>query len=161
MTPLVTLRSSSPWRTHFPWLSSGLGGPTLNGMPFPLAEMANRSRRDPTVEGEAPESRLGGVRSFVMAHGTHAASADHGDHPTFWRRWFYSTNHKDIGTLYLIFGFTAGIIGGLLSIAMRLELQQPGLQFFSNPQAFNVFVTGHGLIMVFFVIMPTLIGGFG
>jgi len=85
----------------------------------------------------------------------------HGDYPTFWRRWFYSTNHKDIGSLYLMFGFMAGIIGGLLSIGMRLELQQPGLQFFSNPQAFNVFVTGHGLIMVFFVIMPTLIGGFG
>jgi cytochrome c oxidase subunit 1 len=44
---------------------------------------------------------------------------------------------------------------------MRLELQEPGLQFFSNPQAFNVFVTGHGLIMVFFMVMPTLIGGFG
>ncbi|WP_414475147.1 cytochrome c oxidase subunit I [Microvirga sp. M2] len=96
-----------------------------------------------------------------MAHTAHPGSADRSDHPTFWRRWFYSTNHKDIGTLYLIFGFTAGIIGGLLSIAMRLELQEPGLQFFSNPQAFNVFVTGHGLIMVFFVIMPTLIGGFG
>src|SRR6185436_2920663 len=87
---------------------------------------------------------------------------DHHDHvPGFWRRWFYSTNHKDIGTLYMIFGFTAGIVGGLLSIGMRLELQQPGLQFFSNPQAFNVFVTGHGLIMVFFMVMPALIGGFG
>jgi cytochrome c oxidase subunit 1 len=90
--------------------------------------------------------------------------ADHAeshDVPSFWRRWFYSTNHKDIGSLYLMFGFTAGIIGGLLSIGMRLELQEPGLQYFSNPQAYNVFVTGHGLIMVFFVIMPTLIGGFG
>lgn len=96
-----------------------------------------------------------------MAHAADAAHADHHDHPGFWRRWFYSTNHKDIGSLYLIFGFTAGIIGGLLSIAMRLELQEPGLQFFSNPQAFNVFVTGHGLIMVFFMVMPTLIGGFG
>ena len=97
-----------------------------------------------------------------MAHAADAAHADHHDHvPTFWRRWFYSTNHKDIGTLYLIFGFTAGIVGGLLSIAMRLELQEPGLQYFSNPQAFNVFVTGHGLIMVFFMVMPTLIGGFG
>ncbi|WP_445500690.1 cytochrome c oxidase subunit I [Microvirga sp. G4-2] len=96
-----------------------------------------------------------------MADAAHAGTTDHGDYPTFWRRWFYSTNHKDIGSLYLIFGFTAGIIGGLLSIGMRLELQEPGLQYFSNPQAYNVFVTGHGLIMVFFVIMPTLIGGFG
>ena len=95
------------------------------------------------------------------AHGRELDATSDGVHPTFWRRWFYSTNHKDIGTLYLIFGFTAGIIGGLLSIAMRMELQEPGLQFFSNPQAFNVFVTGHGLIMVFFMVMPTLIGGFG
>src|SRR5215203_3014790 len=97
-----------------------------------------------------------------MANAADAAHADHHDHlPSFWRRWFYSTNHKDIGTLYMIFGFTAGIVGGLLSIGMRLELQEPGLQFFSNPQAYNVFVTGHGLIMVFFLVMPALIGGFG
>ncbi|GEO13069.1 cytochrome c oxidase subunit I [Microvirga aerophila] len=97
-----------------------------------------------------------------MAHAVDSAHADHHEHlPSFWRRWFYSTNHKDIGTLYLLFGFTAGIIGGLLSIGMRLELQEPGLQYFSNPQAYNVFVTGHGLIMVFFLVMPTLIGGFG
>ncbi|MDB5557987.1 MAG: cytochrome c oxidase subunit, partial [Enterovirga sp.] len=93
----------------------------------------------------------------------HAAHADHADHhtPTGWRRWLYSTNHKDIGTLYLLFAFTAGMVGGLLSIAMRMELQEPGLQIFSNPQTFNVFVTGHGLIMVFFLVMPGLIGGFG
>ena len=94
-------------------------------------------------------------------HGHELDAAAHDVHPSFWRRWFYSTNHKDIGSLYLIFGFTAGIVGGLLSIGMRLELQEPGLQIFSNPQAYNVVVTGHGLIMVFFVIMPTLIGGFG
>jgi len=72
-----------------------------------------------------------------------------------------STNHKDIGTLYLIFALTAGLVGGFLSIMMRLELQEPGMQWFTNPQTYNVFVTGHGLIMVFFVVMPALIGGFG
>ena len=98
---------------------------------------------------------------------TNAAYAAHADHhddhgtPTFWRRWFYSTNHKDIGTLYLIFSFCAGLVGAALSIGMRMELQEPGLQFFSNPQSYNVFVTGHGLIMVFFLVMPALIGGFG
>ena len=55
----------------------------------------------------------------------------------------------------------AGLVGGFLSIMMRLELQEPGLQYFSNPQTYNVFVTGHGLIMVFFVVMPAVIGGFG
>jgi cytochrome c oxidase subunit I len=96
-----------------------------------------------------------------MAHGAVASDAVHADHPSFWRRWFYSTNHKDIGTLYLIFAFTAGLIGAAFSVLMRAELQEPGLQIFSNPQAFNVIVTGHGLIMVFFVVMPSLIGGFG
>jgi cytochrome c oxidase subunit I len=95
-----------------------------------------------------------------MAHAT-AAHADHHDHPTGLRRWLFSTNHKDIGTLYLIFAIIAGIIGGALSILMRLELQEPGLQYFSDPQTYNVVVTGHGLIMVFFVVMPALIGGFG
>jgi cytochrome c oxidase subunit 1 len=83
------------------------------------------------------------------------------DRPHGWRRYLYSTNHKDIGTLYLLFAITGGVIGGILSIAMRLELQEPGMQIFSNPHTFNVFVTAHGLIMVFFMIMPALIGGFG
>lgn len=81
--------------------------------------------------------------------------------PTGWKRWVMSTNHKDIGTMYLFFAIIAGLVGGFLSIAMRLELQEPGLQYFTNPQTYNVFVTGHGLIMVFFVVMPALIGGFG
>ncbi|MCC6779048.1 MAG: cbb3-type cytochrome c oxidase subunit I, partial [Hyphomicrobiales bacterium] len=90
--------------------------------------------------------------------------ADHGHahaHPTGWRRYLYSTNHKDIGTMYLVFAITAGVIGGLLSIGMRLELQEPGMQFFGSPHTFNTFVTAHGLIMVFCMIMPALIGGFG
>src|SRR5215216_5936403 len=91
----------------------------------------------------------------------HAAHTDHHHEPTFMQRWFYSTNHKDIGSLYLIFAFCAGVVGAFLSFAMRMELQEPGLQYFSNPQTYNVFVTGHGLIMVFFLVMPALIGGFG
>ena len=76
-------------------------------------------------------------------------------------RWLNSTNHKDIGTMYLIFAIIAGLIGGYLSIGMRLELQEPGMQVFADPHTFNVFVTGHGLIMVFFMVMPAMIGGFG
>ena len=92
---------------------------------------------------------------------THA-NADHGhDHPRGIGRWLFSTNHKDIGTMYLVFAIIGGLIGGFLSVAIRLELQEPGLQWFADGQAFNVFTTGHGLIMVFFMIMPSLFGGFG
>jgi len=85
----------------------------------------------------------------------------HEDHPHGWRRYVYSTNHKDIGTMYLIFAICAGIIGGTLSMFMRAELMEPGMQIFKETHTFNVFVTGHGLIMVFFMIMPAMIGGFG
>lgn len=85
---------------------------------------------------------------------------DH-DHPTGWRRWVLSTNHKDIGTLYIIFAIIMAIIGGAMSMMVRLELTTPGLQFIEDIHFYNVLVTGHGLIMVFFVVMPGLIGGFG
>src|SRR5580765_7660404 len=84
----------------------------------------------------------------------------HDDHPHGWRRYVYSTNHKDIGTMYLVFAICAGLIGGTLSMLMRLELMTPGMQFMET-HTYNVFVTGHGLIMVFFMIMPAMIGGFG
>ncbi len=92
--------------------------------------------------------------------GTGAQQEAHA-HPTGWRRWLYSTNHKDIGTMYLIFAIIGGVVGGALSAGMRMELQSPGMQFFGDPDMFNAFTTAHGLIMVFFMVMPALIGGFG
>src|SRR5471030_1132926 len=86
---------------------------------------------------------------------------DHAHHPTGWRRFVYSTNHKDIGSMYLIFAVVAGCIGGFFSMMMRAELMYPGLQVFKETHTYNVFVTGHGLIMIFFMVMPAMIGGFG
>ncbi len=111
-----------------------------------------------------------------MSYAT-AAHDDHG-HPTGWKRYVYSTNHKDIGTMYLWFAILSGIIGGVLSIAMRMELQNPGIQYFhgfasmvygtpadaaidAGKHMYNVFVTAHALLMIFFMVMPAMIGGFG
>ena len=106
---------------------------------------------------------------FQAAHGhEHHHDADH--KPAFFARWFMSTNHKDIGTLYLIFAIIAGIIGGAISGLMRAELAEPGIQYLEHWAAmqggdglhlWNVLITAHGLIMVFFMVMPAIIGGFG
>jgi cytochrome c oxidase subunit 1 len=116
--------------------------------------------------------------AHLEAHATGHDHASHDHHtPTGWRRWVLSTNHKDIGIMYLVFAIIAGIVGGLLSGFMRMELQEPGIQIFhglaamvygldanssidAGKQMFNVFTTAHALIMVFFMVMPATMGGF-
>ncbi len=88
----------------------------------------------------------------------HGHEHDHAhDHPHGWRRWLFATNHKDIGTLYLIFSFTMLLVGGVLALLLRTELYSPGIQFF-QPELFNQFTTMHGIIMVFGAIMPAFVG---
>ena len=111
----------------------------------------------------------------LKSHEAHDAQHDVDHKPAFFTRWFLSTNHKDIGTLDLIFAIIAGIIGGAISGVMRAELAEPGIQILTGAwplgagtanfdealHHWNVLITAHGLIMVFFMVMPAMIGGFG
>jgi len=96
--------------------------------------------------------------STVSTTINHAHDHAHDDHtPHGWRRWLFATNHKDIGTMYLIFSFISLLAGGTMALGIRLELFQPGLQFF-RPEFFNQLTTMHGLVMVFGAIMPAFVG---
>src|SRR3569832_48442 len=98
------------------------------------------------------------MSAVLDPHGHAAGHDDHHDHaPTGRRRWVYATNHKDIGTLYLLFSFTMFIVGGILAMLIRAELFEPGLQLV-NPELFNQLTTMHGIIMVFGAIMPGFVG---
>ncbi|MDQ3197212.1 MAG: cytochrome c oxidase subunit I [Pseudomonadota bacterium] len=87
----------------------------------------------------------------------HSEGQQHHGAPHGWRRWVYATNHKDIGTMYLLFSFTMFMVGGILALLLRAELFQPGLQLW-EPHFFNQLTTMHGLIMVFGAIMPAFVG---
>src|SRR5438309_2384546 len=101
---------------------------------------------------------------MTYGHDAHTAGAEHAAHdhrPGFFTRWLFSTNHKDIGTLYICFAIFASVIAGALSVVMRAQLMHPHNDLIPNEQLYNVIITAHGLIMVFFVVMPATFGGFG
>ena len=79
----------------------------------------------------------------------------------WWKRWFLSSNAKDIGTLYLIFALFSGLLGAAFSVLIWFELSGPGVQYIADNQLYNSIITAHAILMIFFMVMPALIGMFG
>ena len=96
------------------------------------------------------------MANYNATHDGHG-SEDHGIQQSFFQRWFHSTNHKDIGTLYLVFSLVMFFIGGSMALVIRAELFQPGLQFVA-PEFFNQMTTTHALVMIFGAVMPAFVG---
>ena len=101
------------------------------------------------------------IREFNMKETNVNLSNKKSDISMWWERWFLSSNAKDIGTLYLIFALFSGLLGAGFSVLIRLELSGPGVQYIADNQLYNSIVTAHGILMIFFMIMPSMIGGFG
>jgi len=91
----------------------------------------------------------------------HSISLSNSSISLWWERWFWSSNAKDIGTLYLIFALFSGLLGTAFSVLIRMELSGPGVQYISDNQLYNSIITAHAILMIFFMVMPALIGGFG
>ena len=148
------------------WLHADRGRRTQQGRFQHLAEDdggTSRSRPPPRCACGDTARGLNGEHhdhGLLAAHGAvaHDAHAAHDDHkPHGWRRWVYATNHKDIGTMYLVFAGIMFFVGGTLAMLIRLELFKPGLQFF-DPLFFNSLTTMHALIMIFGAVMPAWTG---
>ncbi|MBS0396287.1 MAG: cbb3-type cytochrome c oxidase subunit I, partial [Proteobacteria bacterium] len=92
-----------------------------------------------------------------MAHADTHAHDDHDHKPHGIGRWIFATNHKDIGTMYLVFALTMFFVGGAMALLIRLELFKPGMQWF-DPQFYNSLVTTHALVMIFGAVMPAFVG---
>jgi cytochrome c oxidase subunit 1 len=107
---------------------------------------------------EASEHRERELMATHTHDAAHAAAHDDHDHkPHGWRRWVFATNHKDIGTMYLVFACVMFFVGGLMALVIRAELFQPGLQFV-DPGFFNSMTTMHALVMIFGAVMPAWTG---
>ena len=127
-------------------------GNTMGDMVQPKAD---RRGSQVTPRNDSTQREAGEQRAHTAP--TRRRCRAHADHPTGILRWLTSTNHKDIGTLYLFFSFTMFIVGGIMALTIRAELFQPGLQIV-QPELFNQLTTLHGLIMLFGAFMPAFVG---